>query len=162
MSTLLNKESGFYKLLTETYKLNITDDDYHRLITVLDHYKIEPGKLRIMLEDSVESFITNIHLMRKVECARTHTDIVFDDLLFLMREVPHGYDEEWSISIPQLAKHKASVADPEILKMPQNLALIRTLQIQSREKVDISEKFFLAIYNDELNVVAGIRFEKIS
>jgi hypothetical protein len=100
--------------------------------------------------------------MRKVECARTHTDIVFDDLLFLMREVPHGYDEEWSISMPQLAKHKASVADPEILKMPQNLALIRTLQIQSREKVDISEKFFLAIYNDELNVVAGIRFEKIS
>jgi len=162
MSTLLNKESGFYKLLTETYKLNITDDEYHRLITVLNHYKIEPGKLRIMVEDSVESFLLNIHLLRKVNCSRACTDIVFDDLLFMLHQVPYGYDEEWNISVPKVAKYKAAIEDSEILEMPQNIALIKTLKIYSRETTEITENFYLAIYNSELNVVAGIRFEKIS
>jgi hypothetical protein len=154
-------ENGFYKLLTETYKLNISDDDFKRITTVLDRYNIEPGKLRIMLEDSVESFINNLHLIKSIECTRVHTRFDIDELIFILHQVPYGFTESINITFPVKVKHNKMIQDPEILKMPQNIAVIRTLTIEARKQAAVSERFSIIVYNDELNVVAGIRFENI-
>jgi hypothetical protein len=155
-------ENGLRDLLTNTYKLDISDNDFHRLTSVLNNYNIPPDKVHIIVKDTLETFINDMHLYRKIHFSRNHTEIDFDDIIFELNPVTFGITESIIMNYPKSLKRTVTIDDPEVPGMKQNLVIIRTLAINVRDEALMDEHYVFVIYNEKMNTIAGIRFEQIS
>ena len=150
------------ELLQKTYRLKISDSNYKRLTALLDMYQINPSDVHIELENNKENFINNIHLIKNAKFMRKHTEIELEDVLFQLQPIVFGSSENIDMNYPKRIIHRKIYDAPQAQVMHQNLALIRNLTIRARDDSDpiISERYTLMIFNDRLDVFAGIRFEK--
>ena len=147
-------------LLRNDYKLRFSDSNYQRLVSILNMYRVDPLKINIELESNKENFINNIHLLKKAVFRRNHTEIELEDVIFQLHPIVYGSYENIDINYPKHVIHKKVYEPEQAPDMHQNCAVIRNLLIKVRNDAIIDEHFTLMIFNDSLDVIAGIRFEK--
>ena len=150
-------------LLKDQYKINISDDDYNRLKMILCTYNVNPSSIRIEVENNRDNFINNIHLIKKAIFRRNHVEFELEEVLFMLDPIAYGSDEYFDTNYPKRVCYKKTreCELKEYENITQNIALVRNFSLISRENAIISEHFTLMIYNKDLNVIAGIIFEKL-
>ena len=153
-------ETSLLDLLRNDYKLRFSDCNFKRLASILSLYRVEPTKIRIELESNKDNFINNIHLLKKAVFRRNHTEIELEDVIFQLHPIVYGSSEYFDINYPKHVVHKKIFEPDEDQELHQNCAVIRNLSIRARDDVVVDERYTMMIYNENLSIIAGIRFEK--
>lgn len=148
-------------MLREDYQIDITDADYKRLTDTLNMYQVSPQSIRIDLQSDIANFVNNIHLMKSIKFQRLHTEIEMEDVIYQMKPMLFGCYEEINTAYPSHFHTSINHDVPDINEpVHENIVLIRTMKYSSRDAIPFLEKYTLMIYNKELDVRAGIRFEQ--
>ena len=161
---MTNTTNELLQLLRTRYRIDISDDQFNVLKSVLTLYNIKPMQIRIELENNTDNFINNIHLTKKAVFKRLGTEIDLDDVLYMLHTIPFGSDEKYEITYPCKLKYQSRHENDASIyeNMRQNVALIRRIYMRSnRDNSNIQETFTLMVLNQNLNVTAGIMFEAI-
>jgi hypothetical protein len=157
------KGNDLLDLLRNQYMLDITDQQYNTLKSILTLHNVTPMMIKIELENTIENFINNMHLTKKIDVNRMKVIIDEEDVLYIMNPIAYGFDEKYKVGHPTVGIDRRYEISPDDYKdMKQNIALIRSTFISKTVNESIHEdKFTLMIYNEDLNVTAGIMFESL-
>ena len=157
------KGNDLLVLLRNQYKLDITNEQYKTLKSILTLHNVTPMMIKIELENNIDNFVNNIHLTKKIDVNRMRVIIDEEDVLYIMHPVAYGFDEKYKVGHPTvIIDRRYEISPDEYKDMEQNVALIRSVYIAKTVNESIQEeKYTLMIYNKNLNVTAGIMFESL-
>lgn len=155
--------NDFRSKLVDTYRINISDDDYERLVNTMDIYGIGNANCKIDLQSDLGNLLNNLILFNRFKFNRMHCHITHEEILYELRPIMHASYFNAEISYPKrvhINKNKDTQIDK--VKDEANIILIRTTEIDVAREATYDEKFTLVVYNPNLDVRGGIMFEPIS
>ena len=152
----------FKDLLTNAYKIHISNEDYERLTKTMSLYGVGHTNCSIELISNLATLAASTHLINNVKLHRMHTNIVHDEILYEMKPIIHSSYLKADIAYPKRVNvSKDKEADLDLMKKEQNIILIRTIEIEISREYNYEERFSLIVFNPSLDVRGGIKFESI-
>lgn len=156
-------DMSFKSMIETDYGIKLTDEQYLRLTDTLNMYGVNANNINIEVESNLENFINNIHLTKIFQFKKAHTLVEIEDVIYSMVPITYGSYEKFDLLYP---KYYRNTTDRDIehinCKIKQNIVLIRRLKFDSHDEDKVCKNHYtLMIYNKNLNIHAGIRFENI-
>lgn len=155
-------EEDLREMLYNKYKITLTDDEYTLLQKVLLSYNVSPTSLNINLYSNITNFVNDITLYSKIKLHRLHSNIFLEEIIYQKHPIPCNNYTEIDVSYPKHFRNKrAREFDTNAFSTEKNIVLIHTTEIDIQKEAVYEERYSLNIFNPELEIHAGILFEKI-
>lgn len=159
------KTRDLREMFLKDYHIILNDNDYDEITTILDKYDVKFTEVNFVTATSVENYINLLTQYRKMTFKRRNLYILFGEILYELEPTFHLLEEDIESNYPHHIRHKLSINDEHNncnVPFQKNIALLRELEIKGSElsKETVSMYTFI-IYNSELDIRAGIKFEKV-
>lgn len=155
-------EEDLREMLYNKYKIVLSDEEYARLQNVLTAYNVSPTSLTINLYSNITNFVNDITLYSKIKLNRLHSNIFLEEIIFQKNPLPCNNYTEVDVSYPKHFRNKrAREFKVDAFSTEKNMVLIHTTEIDIQKEAVYEERYSLNIFNPELEIHAGILFEKI-
>ena len=158
---------GLRELFEKEYNIEFTDSEYNELQAVLFTYDVKFNEVSFIVAESIENYVNFLTQYRTMTFKRKNFNMQLGEIVYEYCPTIHPVDENYETNYPQHIHHKLSADYSDKLKsfdydFQFNVALMRELSITGTEaNKEISSFYTFVIYNSNLDVRAGIRFEKI-
>lgn len=150
------------EMFKKDYNIELSNEDNDRIISIMDSYNVQPNEVTFQTATSIETYVSSLTEYRRINSTRKKVEILISEVIYELIPTFHSIDENIEINYPHRMHHKASVATARKNEFIKNIALMRDIDIKCDEKTkDISYHYTFIIFNSELDIRAGIRFEKI-
>lgn len=149
-------------LLKDSYKIEIEDNDFLRLQSVLNTYGLNERNCTITLYNDLASFMNALHLAKTIEMTRMQCKVELDDIIYEMTPTLHGETRKIEIHYPKWVNRTNDIVAEDYNKlMHQNVVILRTIRLGVRTAAEYDEKYTMIILNTALDIRRGVMFEKI-
>lgn len=152
------------EMFKENYGIDLTEEDYNNLSSVMSNYNVQPTEVGFQVTTSLKSYLNDLLIFKKINLKRTQFDLTLSDVIFELYPSIHPIDEDIQTNYPVHIHHKLSTANNKenSVSFTKNLALLRDLKINAKNiEKSVLNYYTFIIFNPELDVRAGIKFEKI-